>query len=157
MNRETLFHKTITTLNEAYRDGALSHGRCDACAVGNILKTDHWGAIFATDLSDPKVIGCLQSAKKGPYYQKRYTSPSQSCEEYDAALGMKAIISSGYTLDELMRIEFAFETCDKSGGGKNLQYNGLTAVFEVLADIHQVDISIKNLSMSSLNEVYATI
>ena len=133
MNRSELFHKTITTLNEAWRIGKLEHGDQCCCAVGNMLNGGAWYEVKMSTLSVCNLVVCKS--------------------EHD--LGMEQIDNSGYTVKEILAIEEAFERCEEGESEKQHQYNGLVAVFEELALIHEVDISIKALSMESLNEVYA--
>ena len=55
----------------------------------------------------------------------------------------RAIAESGYSVDELARIEFAFESVPL---GEDRMFKGLMAVVDVLSDIHGVDLSVKEES-----------
>lgn len=140
MNRPELFEKSVNTLLDAYNNRILEHGRCYACAVGNLcseaaqnlnVSNTIWNNVFMTG----------SNAHKQIFYIKEKLEDERQIE-YEKAL--KLISKTGYTVEELAAIEYAFEssiaddyerytTRDKVKG----QYIGLCAVLEVLKEIHE--------------------
>lgn len=102
MNRPELYTKTVNVLIDAYEGGNLKHGRCYFCAVGNIcaeasrklgIYRSAWEAMFATD-------GHTGIQERG--------SSVHSKADVDRA--KRLLFETGYTIEELARVEFAFET-----------------------------------------------
>jgi hypothetical protein len=145
MKRPT-FEQTVNVLVQAYLRNELEHRVCTACAVGNIVahalgtkpkrctdpdaKTIHENYLFEN--------GNLMSWWNNDIGCHRPTAQSEA---------------TGYTIDELNRIELAFEFAegqpDSDGFNSELtmneewMFNGLMAVVDVLAEIHNVDLSVK--------------
>lgn len=128
MKNEKLYNKTINILKDAYFDGVLIHAKCTACAVGNLVaanqnltfnkqgtwdeKCSNWWHVFFT-------AGNNQAIRKNNYVG-------------DAK---KEIDSTGYKLENLAKIEKAFESVVNDEDG----FKGLMAVVEVLSEIHEAD------------------
>jgi hypothetical protein len=55
-----------------------------------------------------------------------------------------AIKETGYDLQQVKAIEYAFESAERGDSEDDWNYNGLIAVFDVLAKIHGVDIQTAN-------------
>jgi len=141
MNRPELYHKTITTLNDAWRKGELEKGDCSACAVGNTLGGEEWGAYFCTTNGVQRVNTAIDPVW---FFTKEYLKK-----------GFDLINASGYTMPELMLVEFAFETAPEvENNERQNQYNGLCAVFDVLQEIHEVEFSVHQESKEALESVY---
>ena len=119
MNNRKQFDKTIGILVKAYFNETLEHGEPCACAVGNL--------ILANGIKPSWV-----------WYNavRRYSNP---CEESNLQ-----IESTGYSIEEIRSIEYAFEfrqlgiegsiemgRKDKDG------YLGLMRVVDVLIEIHE--------------------
>jgi hypothetical protein len=136
-NRLELFNKTYNTLVTAWLAGKLSHGDCTACAVGNICNgSGEWTHAF-----------CSDKHGQAQYWNApnfgRYVFEKESIE---------LIGRTGYTIPELALVEEAFESSiahDFFGLARTSkgQYLGLTAVMEVLWDIH----GIQDKSLTDLN------
>jgi hypothetical protein len=154
------FNYTVNVLVKAYLNNTLEHGKCAACAVGNIIadckgitpqkdafgrhEFDYftndipvfWHYLFMTD-------GITQK----PYDDSEWIS-SQDIKERKKA-GHEQVISTGYTIEEMAKIEYAFETApgrpqDKFDGfDDKWMFNGLMAVVDVLAQIHGIDLTHK--------------
>jgi hypothetical protein len=151
------FNHSVNVLVQAYLNNTLQHGNCYACAVGNIIadglgtkcivKKDSfkgivwdngepypgqghfntpngWGALFNTDN--------YNGGPKRQVFDRRYINDKNVNRQ---------ISSTGYSWEELARIEYAFESVDKRK--KDKMFNGLMAVVDVLADIHGIDLQIK--------------
>jgi hypothetical protein len=119
------FNKTVDILVKAYLNDTLDAADCKRCAVGNIIS---------------------QNNPEYDFYQYG--------ESWFRALGLNEsyrdlvdfdhpdIIKTGYTPEQLIRIESAFMNRDHSCRDIGI-FNDLMAAVEVLAEIHQVDLSVK--------------
>lgn len=154
------FEDSASVLVRAYMNDTLVHGNCSACAVGNLIAS----AIGKKPV--PVVAPCFRfDDNTYTEWNKVFSSNPQKCQRfYPENYTEKAkefIDSTGYTLDELRRIEFAFESApgyqhEAVSIDDNWMFNGLLAVVEVLADIHSVDFSTKELAIDRFLEVHAT-
>lgn len=156
------FDHSVNVLVKAYLDGTLLHGNCYTCAVGNLvadglkcgfvqggakgnLRWDNnmpypgddsrinlvgWGAVFSTDR-----YGSSWDNRGGRKVQRINTN------NLEAPLAKQQIESTGYHWTDLARIEKAFESVDKRK--KDRMFNGLMAVVDVLAEIHNIDLTAK--------------
>ena len=124
------FEKTVDILVKAYLNDTLEHMNCRRCAVGNLMAAagvdfdvigggSHWLAYLGANFRDHPVD---------------YTG-------YDLVLGLRQIEATGYSPEEIDRIEQAFERYAWGEGDK--MFNGLMALVDVLADIHGVDLQTK--------------
>jgi hypothetical protein len=123
MKNEALYNKTVDILVQAYFEDSLSHMLCQACAVGNIIayhtnQRDKSGKLFCKDYSWSGLV-------RGHWIMD---TPN---EEKIADIQVK---STGYTAQQLLQIETAFEKCNGVG---DRMFNGLMAVIEVLDQIHE--------------------
>lgn len=132
MKNKELFEKTVNILVNAYQKNTLQHGQCSACAVGNIVAhnmgyvfyeifpvwvkgSPYWADVFITALGGQTI------------YPEKYIDESK-----------KQIDSTGYTWQELAKIEYAFEMSSKGNNNDDWMFNGLLAVYDVLCKIHEV-------------------
>src|SRR5690606_29396059 len=145
------FNHTINILARAYLNNTLRRGDCRACAVGNILGTHRWSSLFIT-YNFGEGRGKRQIiALPGFVLMNRTTDhiiqvpiwklPEQIAKRIEEV--QKAIIESGYTIEELARIENAFELAPEGNNRDEAMFNGLMAVVDVLADIHGIDLKQK--------------
>lgn len=128
MKNQKLFKDTTATLVEAFFDGTLKKGDCQACAVGNICgQRPDWASVFVT-------IYGHQSFELGAY----------------RGTAKEVIDDTGYSPTQLARIEAAFESNtdihyrdyenDYRSAVIEDQFSGLMAVMDVLFDIHDVEV-----------------
>lgn len=146
MINETLYNKTKDILYQAYFNDTLQHVNCAACAVGNIVAGNNgfnvniygncwygkdrdisiWprlGRVFTTDYKESKKVGV------------QYINE----DEYEFNTDAKSQIdSTGYTWQQLAKIEYAFETCECGNSKEDKMFNGLVAVLKVLDELHEV-------------------
>lgn len=131
MKNEKLFNETIDKLVKAYFEGTLRHRQCSACAVGNIIGTDRWMYHFYTSKKQQEphnqAIPIRIYRKDKEYIQAKW-SPIENPFPY-----------SDYSMQELMEIEWAFETADMGKNRDDWEFNGLMKVVEVLQKIHECD------------------
>lgn len=144
MKHPELYQRTVDILVDAYFNDTLEHGNCYACAVGNMIagncnydiadtgkpwkvwlsnqfqvsnpKREGWASVFMTDYNIGKQV------KK--YYNYNHEAKRQ-------------IDSTGYSLDQLAKVEYAFEMADKGASQEDYMFNGLMAVIDVLDIIHE--------------------
>jgi hypothetical protein len=157
------FNHTVNVLVKAFFEETLVHANCYACAVGNIVADSigtkvvkvrnelhditwenrepypalggtfepGWGAVFST--SDDWDDYTDKSTKVQSIDEKYLLSSPRARFHID---------STGYTWQELARIEFAFENVKGSTETKRM-FKGLMKVVDVLADIHGIDLKAK--------------
>ena len=137
MKNKELFDRTVAVLVRAYKNDTLKHGSCHACAVGNIVAAGCGiNDVFSDNewrekaLVEPQVgwvdVFCACGVEQ-------ITTP----ENYKGAAKFQ-IDSTGYTWQELAKIEHAFETAPKGNSEDEWMLNGLLAVYDVLCEIHEV-------------------
>lgn len=135
MKNESLYQDTVDILVNAYFNNTLAHGYCTACAVGNIVAancgfnlerntmewldgddttTGKWSFVFMTTNNIQCVLPHL--------YQDE---------------ARRQIDSTGYTWQELAKIEYAFESAPRGKSEDEWMFNGLMAVIDVLDEIHE--------------------
>ena len=162
MNRKDLYNKTVNLLLDAYNQEKLRHNVCTACAVGNICNgDDDWSYVFYTVnekdyLHDDTVV----------YKQSLTLTGDNDYETSGIEKGLLCIKNTGYSLKELMKIEWAFETAIPSNmrnfyvhtssekQSKEGQYMGLCAVLDVLKEIHKAPQKAHTNNQINLKSVY---
>ena len=147
------FEHSIDVLVKAFMNNTLEHNNCCACAVGNLV----------ADGIGIKVVpfkGIVTKAKwesendsvsieKGWPLVFMTDDKKQKKRSYNYKdLAKKQIDSTGYTWQDLAKIEFAFETADKGNSDDDWMFNGLMAVVDVLAEIHGIDLEKKEEAKS---------
>lgn len=159
MKNKELFDKTVGILVKAYVGNTLFHDNCAACGVGNIireangLKLDNIGKTYYWVNGDV-VIDPIEWKKYFVTSKKRVTETTgnfpfkksnsyYSCErtftgKEPSPKWSKLFSSTGYTVFELAKIEFAFEFGDIVDSDEDTrQINGLMSVIDTLMQIHE--------------------
>jgi hypothetical protein len=147
MNRPELYKKTVDILYDAYFNDTLEHDNCYACAVGNIIAANcgfrfnkHYpaeGRSLYWDGHDPytKVwpMNRDESVTLPAWYAhvKRHNS-------FNKTKAIAEVRSTGYSNEDLNKIEDAFENADYNESDDVWMFNGLVAVLEMLKKIHEV-------------------
>jgi hypothetical protein len=139
------FKHSVNVLVRAYMNDTLEHFNCYACAVGNLV-SDAMGYEYKKCVdSEAKRIAWKHN--EGRYYQTVGSPRIIGGDWYLVVLndeykieGIKEIEATGYSIDEVTRIENAFESAGRIG---DFMLNGLMAVVDVLADIHQIDLTVR--------------
>lgn len=136
------FHHTVGILVKAYLNDTLEHANCHACAVGNMVAATQGIKLIrlssgAVRWADDRIPRWFDSLSFGEVYKESNTIERDK----------KEAESTGYTYEEIARIEHAFEYMrEESTDFNDIDfdgYKGLMAVVDVLADIHKVDLSVK--------------
>lgn len=149
------FEQTVAILVKAYFDNTLEHGNCAACAVGNIIASSIGAKVSKSAYTwERKGIEII------PIWDELFCSGGAGGqvvvpEEYKGWV-KRQIDTTGYSWQELALIERTFEKHspfeveDYGEDEDNMRaienssmFNGLMAVVEVLAEIHNVDLSVK--------------
>lgn len=145
MKNKELFDKTIGILVKAYQNDTLEHETCYACAVGNLVAAG-LGCGFI-DASFEKTPGTLKWDNGMPYPATRgwgtvFTTVQKSQKfipsEY-RNLAKKQIMATGYSLGDVMKIEYDFETASPGNTPDERMFNGLMAVCDALMQIHEAN------------------
>ena len=125
---------SIEVLQMAYLHGTLTAGDCVACAVGNLVAASSyeghsfdWRFVFCTQNNAQLFFG-PKDKDFGKYYP----------------IGLQAIEATGYSVAELARIEYAFETAIRREDALRMprhesQWISLQAVLKVLFDIEGIE------------------
>jgi hypothetical protein len=140
MKNQELFERTVNILVDAYQKGTLKHRDCKACAVGNIVAANCGiEDVFSLQEWREKAHGLV-----GGWSMAFVTHPcgTQSrsfvmMELYEAI--RLQIGATGYPVEVLADIEFAFEKAAKYKDKDEDMLNGLYAVYDVLCNYHEVE------------------
>lgn len=150
MNDYKKFHHSVNVLLKAYLNDTLVHSNCYACAVGNLV-ADACGYVYAKAKDFPtRQTGLLLHPDtllwrsvlvewNNVFMTSEGTQHVQHLE-FDGE-AKRQIESTGYDWRQLAAIEFVFETANKGKNKDDHMFNGLMAVVDVLAQIHNIDLS----------------
>lgn len=135
---QELYNRTVQILVDAYFKDELIHGKCHACAVGNII--NNYKPFTKLEIHEVNGHGSNRAGWSKVFCTYNAHSMSQSqiirMSEYNGK-AKKQIDSTGYSVEELAKIEFWFETADKGETKEDYMFNGLMAVIDVLDEIHE--------------------
>lgn len=134
MLKPELYEKTVSILVQAYLNDTLEHSNCYACAVGNLIASARgYGYTYACGRNE------WDSAEDVAWQQVFVTigggSQNIYLSEFNGA-AKKQILSTGYDLAQLAKIEFAFESAPRGSSSDEWMFNGLMAVIDILDQIH---------------------
>lgn len=135
MKNSELYNRTVNILVDAYFNDTLEHGNPCACAVGNIIAANMGKKINVVNPNFASKLGWDGEQIDAAYWY--------SCiNDAEHLLGPKTVAeinSSGYSVDEIIRIENAFESARFFGRRQDdeIMFQGLTNVIEVLDQIHE--------------------
>jgi hypothetical protein len=132
-NRE-LFYESVNILQKAYYNGTLQHGNPCGCAVGNLVVS---ACGIKTSFTEDNRFNWNN---KAPLWYERMMGVKQTLTIFEE-LGEKQINATGYSIEEIKKIEGAFEYPHPSGK-HNVKadkdgFNGLCNVLEALMEIHE--------------------
>ena len=141
------FEKTMDILVKAYLNDTLEHGNCHACAVGNLIAAQN-GLSYKRDYSDfQRWDGYIE-----PHWYQLVTPVK--CDYGDIEIGTNQINQIGYSIQDTIRIENAFENSERGQNNDDWMFNGLMAVLDVLAEIHGIDLTVKKNYQEQLSAIY---
>lgn len=135
MIKKELYEKTIKTLVNAYFNDTLAKGYCTACAVGNIIAGNCGYKVVGENKASLRWLGSNGKQIYEEWSEVFMSAGGEQDIEIENYIGesRRQIDSTGYSVLQLAKIEFAFET-----NGKDM-FTGLMAVVDVLGTIHEVD------------------
>lgn len=146
MENPELYYKTVDILVQAYFNDTLRHGKCTACAVGNLVAY-HMGYTYNYNLG--------WSEGNSKWTSVFYTVFG---EQYIMPIGYNGdakveIESTGYQWEELAKVEYAFECAPYGKNDDEWMFNGLMAVIEALDQIHEnTDTQVTTISKNKFNK-----
>jgi len=133
------FEHSVDVLVKAYLNNTLKNGWCTACACGNLVAD----AMNTTIGHDGHYFGNGVQANwdQISFYGKLQPVNMQSGLYRK---GLEQVEITGYTPEQIAKIEYAFEkAADYSEGLEERMYKGLMCTVDALADIHGVDLDVK--------------
>lgn len=133
------FNHTVNVLLKAYLNDTLQHGNCFACAVGNLIK-DARKYTYGKSKAGRLIWMEVQTARWRHVFMTNFVSVQERDPSKYIGEAKAEIDSTGYTWQQLARIEYAFETADEGKSNDDWMFNGLMAVVDVLAKIHEIDL-----------------
>lgn len=147
------FQKATDALYQAFFNGTLAKGTCNACAVGNIVAAA-MGATISKEvvgkLTDSPLI-VFTVDKQTDFWRDLFVTNSCGVQFINNYLSLEKRLFSltGYTAVELAKVEYSFETNTEISSKKYIdcteqeiledQYKGLCAVFDVLMQLDEVE------------------
>ncbi len=147
MKNEALYRKTVDILVDAYFKDTLEHGNCYACAVGNMIAGNCGFEFLNSDTVGWQAFPNIYTGRGKMFWNnsnKIKDNPvmylTENREEKLTRAAEILIKKTGYSFDELFRIENAFEKQDKMDSfdcKDEYMFNGLMAVINVLDEIHE--------------------
>ena len=151
MKNEQLYKETVDIILDAYNDGHLISGSACGCFVGNIVARRMGIAYNAPGYNGDWWYGVI-------YPINSNHASSEFVEKYGEN-GMKQIKVTGYSIQEVAKLEKAFENAatklekETDGSCSSIQksYVGMDAALKVLAEIHETD---EKESIVRLDKIY---
>lgn len=139
------FENSVSVLVKAYFNDTLVMGTCHACAVGNLVQ-DACGFKFKY------IMGTIL------VWENQYVNWFLS---KDTGEHTNQTLAIGYSIQEIRSIEYAFEGWySRYDGLKEAErkdvFLGLLRVVDVLAEIHGVDLTVKEAAIGEFQKVHAT-
>lgn len=139
--KKATFENSVNVLVRAYLNDTLDAGDCKACAVGNLIQ-------HACNIPP-------NSASFYPDGGSWYSTMRDDSRLFKVLSEHPHIVQTGYTGLEIYKIERAFMTaCSQSIIDDN--FERLLAVVDVLAEIHSVDLTVKEQAVGRFQEVHET-
>lgn len=143
MKNPELWGKSLSILVKAFFSGTLKHEEPCGCAIGNLIAGNNGFEINKTIRQ-----GIWSYTDNGVFIQEFWNNVQaygrrHNCISNESDLGKKELLSTGYSLDETLLIERAFEStrligCDDNGDNGDMDgYLGLMAVVDTLMEIHE--------------------
>jgi hypothetical protein len=142
-NDKVMFYNSVSVLVTAFLNDTLQHGNCHTCAVGNFV-----AAANNFKYENHKIYKYKKVYNGGrlPAWQEVFMTIDDDqfvdLKKYRGE-AKEQIDSTGYTYEELAKIEYAFETADRGYLSEDHMFNGLMSCVDVLAEIHNIDLSVR--------------
>lgn len=140
MKNKELFDRTIAILVKAYQQDTLMHTNCYACAVGNIVAGNMNIGYEKCNNVQYRITWDTEGGGYMPQntWLKLFNSgPHNQPTELQRKLATEQINSTGYTIEQLKKIEEVFENECQDDDDDFDGYKGLMAVVDILMKIHK--------------------
>lgn len=146
------FENSLSVLVLAYINDTLTHLNCTACAVGNLIAAAHGCKMVADEKMGRGYFQWIDEngQRKFVHWLRSVTTIFRDEDQE------QDILWTGYSVEELRQIESAFEKSNKGNTLDEWMFNGLIAVVDVLAEIHGVDLTVKENAIGQFQKVHAT-
>lgn len=138
MIRPELYHKTVNILFDAYFNDTLEHGNYCGCAVGNIVAANMHKTFFKISYENEIGVDWVGEEDGGRHWFFSIKPEELLCDEINQTKALAQIKSTGYSVEELIKIESAFESADYGVCRDERMFNGLVLVLNALKEIHEV-------------------
>lgn len=161
MKNKQLYQKTVDILVDAYFKNTLEHTNCYACAVGNIIAANNNIGFMPATPEEKDHERNIWSGAGTLSWDRDYDFNSNLVSKLNRikyedhpidGLMLKHLKSTGYTVNELHKIERAFEEADRGKSGDEWMFNGLMAVIDILDEIHEN--TNQNISLTSKSKFH---
>ena len=143
MIKPQLFKHTTDVLFSAYFTNTLKHGDFCGCAVGNLIAAAMSIKVVPeiTIEHDGLFGSALGWESWEPLWDRVFFTGACDIQEINMEeyvdFAKMQIDATGYSVEQLAKIEHAFETAKEGENDEDFMFNGLTAVLDVLKHIHQ--------------------
>jgi hypothetical protein len=135
MNRQELFVKSVDILVHALQNGKLENMDSCNCAVGNLIAYRKGKYVFSD-----KWVNVVDEMRIG---KDRYNLLCNSIGKVARQNALKTLATTQYTLEEIEKIEGAFENASVRGNFVERRgydpKEGLLRAIDVLGKIHEVE------------------
>lgn len=152
MNRIEIYQKSVDVLLDSYNNSTLEHSNCTACACGNLVAAANNYKYVPKSHSWADLSIEWESKRIADWYG--LIIEEEDNHVYNKEEGIRQINSTGYTIEEFIKIEEAFEKVDWRLGKKEKMFDGLKKVLNVLKEIHEVDIEKSEENQEKLEKIY---
>ncbi|MGI4873164.1 MAG: hypothetical protein ACRYFX_18545 [Janthinobacterium lividum] len=143
MTNQEHFDRSVAVLVKAFNRGDLNEVDCAACACGNLVAAAN-GYEMAGGGNWLNCAGeTVTPAWHDATYRHAYRTSATPCT---CAQALSEVKSTGYTTEQLHKIEQAFMLIDPVPRDGNMEqdedsFNGLMAAVEALSEIHDIDLT----------------
>jgi len=141
------FNHSVNVLVKAYLNDTLVNGHPCGCAVGNLIADSYGLKVEAWfDEYDELYLAKWDNSENDGFAWFTLIHPLRLGRESNDELGREQISKTGYSECEVYRIEKAFEQFDGyyELSKDDIMFKGLMAVVDVLAEIHNIDLTTKD-------------
>lgn len=134
------FTEAVTKLYNAFHNDQLSYGSCSRCVVGNIVGSNAWTSVIScgnTNLND---------------FEFAYNLKLRHEDKKRFKLGLIEISNTGYSPEELYKIEVIFWEAIEEIEDKETQFIGLYNIIKYLCELDNIPNIIDYTSLFETNE-----
>lgn len=131
------FARAITALKTAFFNQTIQKASCQSCAVGNIVAASLGATLQSCNQNIPLSNGKTHAAWATLFVtQGSQQAGRRPRDGYTIEDGLLAISKTGYSEEELARVEYAFETNTNITRGQSKVDRHLESALSVKKDLH---------------------